>query len=109
MTLKNVSVFIGIIISVGAVLLGMLEIYISHKLDDRFDSIENQQSANGAKLNMLIEERLIKMEHTELYKRMNEIKNINPSNENNYSLDRYTVKEYELRKSVIDTVKPSTK
>ncbi len=108
-TLKNVSVFIGITIPVGAVLLGILDMYISYKLDDRFDTIENQQSANGAKLNMLIEERLAKMEQTELYKRMNEILRISPSSENNYSLDKYKMEEYESQKSIIDTVKPSTK
>ena len=84
-TLKGVSIIIGITISVGGILLGMLDLYISHKLSD----IRELQTANGAKLNMLIEERLVKMERTNLYLRMEKTLKMSASDLENYSIDRY--------------------
>lgn len=82
-TLKNVSITIGIIITVSGVLLGLLDLYISHKISN----IKTLQTANGAKLDMLLEERMVKMKQGELYDRFNRV--LNRTNESSYSIDRY--------------------
>ena len=93
-TLKNISIFVAIVIPVGAALLGLLDLYISYKL---FDVIK-WQTATGAKMDMLLEERLVELEKGELYNRMNRI--LNRTDEENYSIDRHTPNaDYETKVS----------
>ena len=51
-----------------------------------------------AKQNILMEERMSRMERTELYFRMNKIL-YPPSSEDNYSMDRYIDSDYEEREA----------
>ena len=43
-----------------------------------------------AKQNIMLEERMARMERTELYNRMNEVLRMQPSSDSNYAIERYT-------------------
>ncbi len=67
-TLKTISVGLGIIITIGGLFLGLFELLVNSKLEDsniRLTAIET-------KLDMLLEERLVEMQKSELYRRMRE-------------------------------------
>lgn len=67
-TLKTVSVGLGIIVTIGGLFLGLFELLVNSKLEDsniRLTAIET-------KLDMLLEERLVKMQKSDLYRRMTE-------------------------------------
>ena len=68
----NILKIIGVVITVGGLLWGLSEKF--NQADERLASIE-------AKMDMLLEERLAKMEKDELYKRMTEILKVQPSEE----------------------------
>ena len=74
-TLKTISITLGIVVTIGGVITaigGLLWVpsekfnTVTGKLDVRLTSIET-------KLDMLLEERLVKMEKSELYRRMADI------------------------------------
>ncbi len=70
---------IGTLISLGTLL---------WLLAGKFNDAEVERTFIRAKLDMLLEERMSRMERTELYNRMNEVLT-KPSSKENYSLDRY--------------------
>lgn len=66
LTLTTVSSAVGIFAVVGAIFWGLFELVVAEKLHAtqiRLTSIET-------KVDMLLEERLVEMEHNELYRRM---------------------------------------
>ncbi len=68
LTLKTVSVGLGIIVMAGGMFLGLFELLVNSKLEDsnlRLTAIET-------KLDMLLEERLVEMQKSDLYRRMTE-------------------------------------
>ena len=74
-TLKTVSVGLGIIVTVGGLFLGLFELLVNSKLEDsniRLTAIET-------KLDMLLEERLVQMQKSDLYRRMTESLKVAPS------------------------------
>ncbi|KKK85821.1 hypothetical protein LCGC14_2769390 [marine sediment metagenome] len=74
-TLKTVSVGLGIIVTVGGLFLGLFELLVNSKLEDsniRLTAIET-------KLDMLLEERLVEMQKSDLYRRMTESLKVAPS------------------------------
>jgi len=76
----NILKAVGLLITICGLIWGLLS---------KFNTAEVERMVIQAKLDMLLEERLAKMEQTELYKRMNEVLKMTPADEDNYSLDRY--------------------
>ena len=88
----NVLKVIGTVVMLGGLLWGLAAKFNDTELRDA--KIQKYAEVMNAKLNMLLEERMAKMERTELYDRMNEVLRSDPSDSTNYSMDRYMPKDY---------------
>ena len=77
---------IGTIIAIGTIIWGLAGEFNSAKLERTELLMEIRVLKTGQ--DILMEERMAKMERTELYNRMNRI--LNRTDEDNYSIDVYT-------------------
>lgn len=73
--ITNISKAVGIIVAIGGPFYGLFELLVAEKLQD----INLKLVDIEAKQNMLLEERLIKMQKNELYERMKESLRTKPS------------------------------
>lgn len=63
--IKTISIAIGIAVTIGTIFLGLFELLISKKLEPIYQRL----TAIETKMDMLLEERLVKMEKNDLYRR----------------------------------------
>ena len=89
----NVLKTVGTVVMLGGLLWGLATKFNDAELRDK--ELHNYAKIIETKLDMLLEERMAKMERTELYNRMNEVLKITPSDSTNYSVDKYMPKDYE--------------
>ena len=83
----NILKAVGLLITIGALMWGLLEKFNASEIRDK--ELLSYIKVMEAKQNILMEERMGRMERTELWNRMNEVLKMQPSDESNYSLDKY--------------------
>ena len=88
---------ISAVISIGTLLWLLAGKFSDAELRDA--ELKAYAEVMNAKLSVLMEERMAKMERTELYDRFNEVLKTTPSSEDNYSLDRYMNNDYEEKEA----------
>ncbi len=86
---------IGTIITIGAILWGLAGEFNGARVERAELLMYIKVLETGQ--NILMEERMVKMERTELYNRMNRI--LNRTDEDNYSIDAYVPNDYETKSS----------
>ena len=88
----NILKTIALIITVGGLLWGLSSKFNDSEIRDK--ELLSYIKVMEATKNILREERMSRMERTELYNRMNKIL-YPPASEDNYSMDRYIDSDYE--------------